>query len=167
MRNADGGFYVCQAIQNVYRTTRKIKIRWLSQDKAADPSGEIYKPDFYDITGNLFSNEYSISKFHDRQICLVFDLNVSPSSFCRYRMCPHDFVPSTFRHRIQIGSFRTRPNSEYIGPSSGRGERRAGARRERHRRTSRRTYVECDFLYPLSAPDLVFSHKSFATNLNR
>jgi hypothetical protein len=52
VRNAEGGFYVCQAVQNVYRSTRKIKIRWLSQDKAADPSGETYKPDFYDVTGN-------------------------------------------------------------------------------------------------------------------
>ncbi|XP_028171035.1 neurofilament heavy polypeptide-like isoform X2 [Ostrinia furnacalis] len=50
VRNAEGGFYVCQAMQNVYRTTRKIKIRWLSQDKAADASGETYKPDFYDVT---------------------------------------------------------------------------------------------------------------------
>ncbi|RVE55025.1 hypothetical protein evm_000392 [Chilo suppressalis] len=49
VRNAEGGFYVCQAMQNVYRTTRKIKIRWLSQDKS-DPSGETYKPDFYDVT---------------------------------------------------------------------------------------------------------------------
>lgn len=51
VRNAEGGFYVCQTMQNVYRTTRKIKIRWLSQDKSSDPSGETYKPDFYDITG--------------------------------------------------------------------------------------------------------------------
>ncbi|KPI95891.1 hypothetical protein RR46_11604 [Papilio xuthus] len=49
VRNAEGGFYVCQTVQNVYRTTRKIKIRWLSQDKT-DPSGETYKPDFYDVT---------------------------------------------------------------------------------------------------------------------
>ncbi|CAG9562686.1 unnamed protein product [Danaus chrysippus] len=49
VRNAEGGFYVCQAVQNVYRTTRKIKIRWLSQDKS-DSTGETYKPDFYDVT---------------------------------------------------------------------------------------------------------------------
>ncbi|CAG4935325.1 unnamed protein product [Parnassius apollo] len=49
VRNAEGGFYVCQTVQNVYRTTRKIKIRWLSQDKN-DPTGETYKPDFYDVT---------------------------------------------------------------------------------------------------------------------
>lgn len=45
---------MCQTMQNVYRSTRKIKIRWLSQDKSGDPAGEIYKPDFYDITGNCF-----------------------------------------------------------------------------------------------------------------
>ncbi|GBP72353.1 hypothetical protein EVAR_55121_1 [Eumeta japonica] len=50
VRNAEGGFYVCQTMQNVYRSTRKIKIRWLSQDKVADPSGATYKPDFYDVT---------------------------------------------------------------------------------------------------------------------
>ncbi|XP_050348597.1 proteoglycan 4-like isoform X2 [Nymphalis io] len=49
VRNAEGGFYVCQTMQNVYRTTRKIKIRWLSQDKS-DATGETYKPDFYDVT---------------------------------------------------------------------------------------------------------------------
>ncbi|XP_072932911.1 uncharacterized protein [Epargyreus clarus] len=49
VRNAEGSFYVCQAMQNVYRTTRKIKIRWLSQDKS-DSTGETYKPDFYDVT---------------------------------------------------------------------------------------------------------------------
>lgn len=50
VRNAEGGFYVCQAMQNVYRSSRKIKIRWLSQDKTGDASGETYKPDFYDVT---------------------------------------------------------------------------------------------------------------------
>ncbi|KAJ2951240.1 hypothetical protein O0L34_g5642 [Tuta absoluta] len=49
VRNAEGSFYVCQTMQNVYRTSRKIKIRWLSQDKS-DPTGETYKPDFYDVT---------------------------------------------------------------------------------------------------------------------
>ncbi|CAH1173490.1 unnamed protein product [Phaedon cochleariae] len=49
VRNADGGFYLCQAMQNVYKSSSKIKIRWLSQDKA-DTTGEIYTPDFYDLT---------------------------------------------------------------------------------------------------------------------
>lgn len=41
-------------MQNVYRTTRKIKIRWLSKEKS-DANGETYKPDFYDVTG-MFLN---------------------------------------------------------------------------------------------------------------
>uniref|UniRef100_A0A6P7G9F1 Neurofilament heavy polypeptide-like isoform X2 n=1 Tax=Diabrotica virgifera virgifera TaxID=50390 RepID=A0A6P7G9F1_DIAVI len=49
VRNSEGGFYLCQAIQNVYKSSSKIKIRWLSQDKT-DKSGEIYTPDFYDLT---------------------------------------------------------------------------------------------------------------------
>lgn len=50
VRNAEGGFYLCQAVQNIYKSSSKIKIRWLSQDKN-DKSGEIYTPDFYDLTG--------------------------------------------------------------------------------------------------------------------
>lgn len=50
VRNSEGGFYVCQTMQNIYKSSPKIRIRWLSQDKN-DKSGEIYKPDFYDQTG--------------------------------------------------------------------------------------------------------------------
>lgn len=49
VRNAEGGFYLCQAVQNIYKSSLKIKIRWLSQDKN-DKTGEIYTPDFYDLT---------------------------------------------------------------------------------------------------------------------
>ncbi|XP_039309556.1 uncharacterized protein LOC105196843 isoform X3 [Solenopsis invicta] len=45
VRNAEGSFYVCQAMQNIYKSSRRIRIRWLSQDKN---NGEIYSPDFYD-----------------------------------------------------------------------------------------------------------------------
>jgi len=48
VRNAEGSFYVCQAMQNIYKTTKRIRIRWLSQDQG---NGEIYSPDFYDFTG--------------------------------------------------------------------------------------------------------------------
>jgi hypothetical protein len=66
VRNSDGGFYVCQSMQNIYRKSPKIKIRWLSQEKAsATPTpaaegdkaddkqeeGDVYSPDFYDFTG--------------------------------------------------------------------------------------------------------------------
>lgn len=49
VRNAEGSFYVCQAMQNIYKSSRRIRIRWLSQDKN---NGEIYSPDFYDFIGN-------------------------------------------------------------------------------------------------------------------
>lgn len=49
VRNAEGGFYLCQAVQNIYKSSSKIKIRWLSQEKD-DKTGEVYTPDFYDLT---------------------------------------------------------------------------------------------------------------------
>ncbi|EFX77726.1 hypothetical protein DAPPUDRAFT_247289 [Daphnia pulex] len=67
VRNAEGGFYICQATQNIFRGGHKIRIRWLSQEDpknpkkktknavaaetAKDESGfDIYTPDFYDNT---------------------------------------------------------------------------------------------------------------------
>lgn len=51
VRNAEGGFYVCQAMQNIYRSApghrSKIKIRWFSQG-----ANDVFTPDFYDSTGN-------------------------------------------------------------------------------------------------------------------
>ncbi|KAK6631728.1 hypothetical protein RUM43_013792 [Polyplax serrata] len=51
VRNAEGGFYLCQTLQNVFRTSHRIRIRWLSQEKEkATEDGDIYTPDFYDLT---------------------------------------------------------------------------------------------------------------------
>ncbi|CAG9765293.1 unnamed protein product [Ceutorhynchus assimilis] len=47
VRNAEGGFYLCQAVQNIYKSSPKIRIRWLSQE-SQNAKGEIYTPDFYD-----------------------------------------------------------------------------------------------------------------------
>ncbi|XP_043274593.1 bromodomain-containing protein bet-1-like isoform X2 [Venturia canescens] len=71
VRNAEGSFYVCQAMQNIYKSSRRIRIRWLSQDKN---NGEIYSPDFYDITdfdciltnlnlNKIDKNKYQLTKF--------------------------------------------------------------------------------------------------------
>ncbi|KAG8273332.1 nucleolar and coiled-body phosphoprotein 1-like [Homalodisca vitripennis] len=46
VRNAEGGFYVCQAMQNIYKSSPRIRIRWLSQEEGKDT----YSPDFYDHT---------------------------------------------------------------------------------------------------------------------
>lgn len=47
MRNDEGGFFLCQAIQNVYKSSPRIRIRWLSEEK---PKQNIYSLDFYDHT---------------------------------------------------------------------------------------------------------------------
>lgn len=47
VRNAEGTFYLCQTMQNVYRTSPRISIRWLSEDKK---DSSIFIPDFYDHT---------------------------------------------------------------------------------------------------------------------
>lgn len=47
VRNADGGFFLCQAMYNVYKSSPKIRIRWLSEESA---DKNIYCLDFYDYT---------------------------------------------------------------------------------------------------------------------
>lgn len=53
MRNGEGGFYLCQAMHNVYRSSPKIKIRWLNEreeGKLNEAGGRTYNLDFYDLT---------------------------------------------------------------------------------------------------------------------
>lgn len=52
VRNAEGSFYICQAMQNIYRSSPRIRIRWLSQEKKDNKSTDVYIPDFYDATGS-------------------------------------------------------------------------------------------------------------------
>ncbi|KAK1125879.1 hypothetical protein K0M31_005415 [Melipona bicolor] len=79
VRNAEGSFYVCQAMQNIYKSSRKIRIRWLSQDKN---NGEIYSPDFYDyidfdcILTNLNLNKIDKNKFQLTKIELLRTENI-------------------------------------------------------------------------------------------
>lgn len=47
VRNSEGGFFLCQALQNVYKSSPKIRIRWLSEEK---PNENVYNLDFYDNT---------------------------------------------------------------------------------------------------------------------
>lgn len=48
MRNADAGFFLCQTQQNVYKSSPRIRIRWLDQEVNGDEP--IFSPDFYDFT---------------------------------------------------------------------------------------------------------------------
>ncbi|XP_011504683.1 PREDICTED: uncharacterized protein LOC105367613 [Ceratosolen solmsi marchali] len=71
VRNTEGSFYVCQAMQNIYKSSKRIRIRWLCQDKN---NGEIYSPDFYDFTdfdciltnlnlNKVEKNKYQLTKY--------------------------------------------------------------------------------------------------------
>lgn len=81
VRNEDGGFYLCQAMQNIHRASRRIRIRWLTQH----PNDE-FTPDFYDHTGKYISlSLYTcIIKYHQtkkRGCCLNITINSGRSLF--------------------------------------------------------------------------------------
>lgn len=52
VRNGEGGFYLCQTMHNVYKSSPKIRIRWLSEAEAikTESDSRVYKLDFYDVT---------------------------------------------------------------------------------------------------------------------
>ncbi|KAB0802237.1 hypothetical protein PPYR_04423 [Photinus pyralis] len=68
VRNSEGGFYICQAVQNIYKSSPRIRIRWLSQDKS---DKEVYTPDFYDNT------DFD---------CILTNLNLSRAGKGKYRL---------------------------------------------------------------------------------
>ena len=50
VRNAEGSFFLCQAGQNIYRHSRKIKIQWLGLSADENPNKDLYLPEYYDTT---------------------------------------------------------------------------------------------------------------------
>ena len=52
VRNAEGSFYLCQSLQDIRRTSKKIRIQWLGV--ADDKDKSVYAPEYYDRTGQLF-----------------------------------------------------------------------------------------------------------------
>ena len=74
VRNAEGSFYICKAMQNIFMGSKNIKIQWLSNEDSVipakdNPDGDIYAHDFYDKTGE-------VGKY-----CLKIILNFSSSEF--------------------------------------------------------------------------------------
>ena len=53
VRNEEGGFYLCQALQNIFKTSKKIKIQWLSLMEEKNPDKDIYSTEYYDKTGKF------------------------------------------------------------------------------------------------------------------
>ena len=62
MRNDEQGFFLCQAHQNIYRASKKIKIQWLSENNDKTKQGDVYVKEFYDNIGKLigFKHRYLI-----------------------------------------------------------------------------------------------------------
>eukprot|EP00096_Caligus_rogercresseyi_P003311 TRINITY_DN1612_c0_g1_i3.p1 TRINITY_DN1612_c0_g1~~TRINITY_DN1612_c0_g1_i3.p1 ORF type:complete len:696 (-),score=262.72 TRINITY_DN1612_c0_g1_i3:1351-3438(-) len=50
VRNAEGSFYICQANQNIFRTSKKIRIQWLSESPEDNPDNDVFIPEYYDKT---------------------------------------------------------------------------------------------------------------------
>ena len=59
VRNADGGFFLCVSMQNVYRkapsatpgASKKVTIQWLSEAPDNNPKKDVFVPEYYDKTG--------------------------------------------------------------------------------------------------------------------
>jgi hypothetical protein len=43
---------MCQTLQQIYKTSKKIRIQWLSEKQESNPNKDIYIPEYYDQTGN-------------------------------------------------------------------------------------------------------------------
>lgn len=54
VRNAEGSFFICQSLQNIYRTSKKIKIQWLGLASENNPNKDVYMPEYYDRTGECY-----------------------------------------------------------------------------------------------------------------
>ena len=53
VRNDEGTFFLCQTMQNVYKSSSKIRIRWLNENNEGEVNesgSRSYTLDFYDIT---------------------------------------------------------------------------------------------------------------------
>merc|ERR1719400_1663463 len=50
VRNAEGSFYLCQTLQQIYKRSKKIRIQWLSEKPESNPKKDIYIPEYYDQT---------------------------------------------------------------------------------------------------------------------
>lgn len=49
LRNGEGGYFLCQTMHNVYKSSPKIRIRWLNEGKKEGATKK-YSLDFYDMT---------------------------------------------------------------------------------------------------------------------
>lgn len=53
VRNGEGTFYLCQTLSNVYKSSSKIRIRWLNEkeeNKVNEDGARTFSLDYYDVT---------------------------------------------------------------------------------------------------------------------
>ena len=55
VRNAEGSFYLCQAQQQIYKTSKKIRIQWMGVKSGDNPSKDLFIPEYYDKTGEYIA----------------------------------------------------------------------------------------------------------------
>ena len=74
VRNAEGSFFLCQASQNIYRHSKKIKIQWLGLTTENNDKKDLYAPEYYDTTGNWKKNilDYGSGTRHWRNAITFF-----------------------------------------------------------------------------------------------
>ena len=53
VRNAEGSFYLCQALQQIYKTSKKIRIQWMGVKSGDNPNKDLFIPEYYDKTGTV------------------------------------------------------------------------------------------------------------------
>ena len=51
VRNAEGSFYLCQALQQIYKSSKKIRIQWMSLKATENSNKDLFIPEYYDKTG--------------------------------------------------------------------------------------------------------------------
>ena len=77
---------MCQTLQQVYKTSKKIRIQWLSEKQESNPNKDIYIPEYYDQTGN---KQIKIDNSSNKALVLLRKSNRQIlfkfiSSFCFY-----------------------------------------------------------------------------------
>ena len=76
VRNAEGSFYLCQTLQQIYKHSKKIRIQWLSEKPESNPKKDIYIPEYYDQTGKNKNSCFIINiKMQIDQTLILFQLN--------------------------------------------------------------------------------------------
>ncbi|GFW28573.1 poly polymerase tankyrase [Trichonephila clavipes] len=93
---SDCSFFVCRTAQNVYKSSKRFKIQWMS-----DKESDIYIPDFYDQTG-LSWKYHKYGQFAKKFGCCCWQCFLSDSIRLRHMkfIAAKGSISSSFEHHI-------------------------------------------------------------------